>query len=110
MMNVAAINAFIVYTLNNPRSNITRRELVFDYQKVRATWAATPRTIKIRLQEVCGLQCNTEIEERIDGQRGRCHFCDHKKNRKTKYYYCMCKKYLCLEHVQPICEICRPKS
>lgn len=116
MLNVAAINSFIIYTQNNPTSKVIRRDfnqklymaLVFDYQKLRVTWAAVPRTIKMRLREICGIPTEEPSQNRTDGQKGRCQVCDHKKNRKTKYYCCVCKKFLCLEHISPTCQDCSP--
>lgn len=114
MMNVAVINSFIIYTANNPSKNTIRREfnrelsmaLVYDYQKLRITWSAIPRTVKDRLREICHVT-NEPIPERTEGQKGRCDFCDYKKNRKTRYFCFYCKKYLCLEHIVPICQDCK---
>lgn len=40
------------------------------------------------------------------GSHGRCKFCDRKKNRKTKYFCCKCRTYMCLEHCTFICREC----
>lgn len=118
MLNVAGINAFVIYNGNNPESKLPRKEfllrlsheLLNDYQKERAVCINIPRTIRMRLQQLCGIQIEEERPVRNPGAIGRCGVCNWKKNRKTKYFCQGCAKYLCLEHVRPLCNECYEKQ
>lgn len=114
MLNVAGINAFVIYNGNNPDSTTPRKEfllklsmaLLYDYQKERAISANLPRSLRSRLQEVCGVPAGDEPPVRTPGTVGRCAVCTWQKNRKTKYFCQNCAKYLCLEHIRPMCNAC----
>ncbi|XP_050509192.1 uncharacterized protein LOC126886348 [Diabrotica virgifera virgifera] len=113
VLNVAGINSFVVYTTLNEQSKTPRKEFLLqlsmsltrDYQRVRAMSNNLPRTIRMRLREICGLPTE-QVPVVTPGTSGRCAVCDWKKNRKTKFYCQICSKYLCLEHVTPLCISC----
>lgn len=117
MLNVAGINAFVIFNENNPNSKTPRKEFILmlsmsllnDYQKERAVSTNLPRTIRMRLREVCGIPAEQEAPVRNPGAIGRCAQCHWQKNRKTKYFCQHCGKYLCLEHVRPMCNACYEK-
>lgn len=112
-MNVAGINSYIIYTCNNTNEkNIARRvfleqlgyDLLKDHIMRRAQQENIPRRIRFRLAEICSLQTGDQ-EPRRD-VHGRCNYCTSKKNRKTRYRCYQCPKFMCLEHLTPICKEC----
>lgn len=113
ILNVAGINAFIVYNSNNSQSSLTRREvlvklsssLMYDHQKNRSLCTSLPRSIQLRLQDICGLDKSAQPPPN-PGTIGRCKVCDWRKNRKTKYFCKKCAKFLCLEHINVMCSDC----
>lgn len=110
-MNVAGINSYIVYN-SNTQTKIDRRrflenlgfQLLDEHIRRRAQQQNIPRTIRLRLAEICGIETeNIAPENRI---YGRCTYCSTKKSRRTKYTCRNCKKYLCLEHLTGFCQAC----
>lgn len=115
-MNIAGINSFIIYKSQYGQiaeKKIPRRifletlgmELIDSHIRRRAIQENIPRSIKLRLMEICDIKLPTETAPRMN-QYGRCCICNSKKNRKTKYSCKKCNKYLCLEHLLPICNEC----
>lgn len=115
MMNLAGINSFIIHTANNPASQMNRRtflerlafSLIEPQLKYRVTINTLPKTIRLRLSEICHINIPTEnmvTDNTVTS--GRCKMCDWKKNRKTKYKCRKCEVFLCLEHVIPTCSHC----
>lgn len=117
ILNVAAINSFVVYNSNTPNNNCTRRKflrnLAFDliepHLRVRAQKENLPRTLKNRLREICNIPIVAAENQRREGETGRCSTCSSQKNRKTKYYCRDCTRFLCLEHIVVLCEDCHRK-
>jgi hypothetical protein len=46
-----------------------------------------------------------DVKRRCEG-KGRCGVCSRAKDRKTKYTCGKCQKFLCMEHIVPMCEEC----
>lgn len=117
ILNVAAINSHILYKWNNPDIKTSRREflkqismeLILPELRVRRIVQQIPRSMKLRLSEICGLEIPQNNDDNPRNTTGRCNFCDSKKNRKTRYFCRVCKKWLCLEHSEYICEDCSDK-
>ncbi|KAJ8942152.1 hypothetical protein NQ314_010143 [Rhamnusium bicolor] len=82
MMNVAAINAFVKFTANDPNSNILRRDflpqlpmsLAQDYMKQRASCSSIPKTLKPRIRELSGLPDSTLPNARESDEHRRCFY------------------------------------
>ncbi|VEN34353.1 unnamed protein product [Callosobruchus maculatus] len=57
------------------------------------------------LPENCGSDANSRWTgaPSADRKRGKCVYC---RNRNTPYFCQKCTKWLCLEHVQPLCANC----
>ena len=107
LLNVAGINAFIIYSKNeNPRLN--RRqflknlclELVDNYLKKRTTIATLPKQLRQKVIAAAGSA--GESEQPRNGKRARSYDCDQT-DRKIKYFREFCYKYLCLEHAKIVC-------
>ncbi|KAJ8945779.1 hypothetical protein NQ318_013135 [Aromia moschata] len=114
MLNIAGINSQIIFSANNPKTNLARRNflrelangLIRPHLQRRACKTNLPRSLKIRLQELFG----TDQEAQQNANPGRCAYCDWKKNRKTRFSCFKCNTYMCLEHITAICKPCRENS
>lgn len=114
MLNVAGINSFVIHNINNPNKKTLRRDfirqlsfqLINDNLKYRATLPHLPRSLKERIKEICGMDESPKEAEAKNNTRGRCRFCDRKKNRPTRYFCCKCQDYMCLEHANFLCANC----
>lgn len=75
--------------------------LLEDFLRARVYQENIPSTIRMRLSELMQVERERPAQQRpmAGGARGRCYFCDRKKNRPTKYMCTNCRKYICLEHV-----------
>lgn len=111
LLNVAGINSFVIFSINNS-SNQRRRtflralafQLVEGHNRRRVT-QSIPRVMQQRIRQMFGLEAPVP-EPPQEGQRGRCSYCDRKKNRPTRFSCVECHKYICLEHSLMICHPC----
>ena len=117
MLNVADINAQIIFQSNNKTENRQRshflknlaRDLSDDYLRVRSQCSSLPVTLK---RDISNLHGNTNEPQLLPTQdvpstkRKRCFKCGRSKNRATKYTCRSCGQYICLEHAQQICSDC----
>ncbi|XP_063231053.1 piggyBac transposable element-derived protein 4-like [Bacillus rossius redtenbacheri] len=113
MLNIAGVNAYLVYRANDPTSQDGKnrrtflRKLMFnlteEHIKERAMCKFLPKSIRSAAKRISGLP--EEEEQTSDGnKRGRCAYC---KDRKTRYSCFKCRKYLCLEHSAIMCSDCK---
>lgn len=115
MMNIAGINAQIIYHANN-RSDRTRRSgflkllarnLADDYLCQRSQCLSLPRNLRQDIQSLFPDEAAVQpTEEDQSSKRQRCSECGRSKNRYTKYRCRSCKKFLCLQHAQQVCADC----
>lgn len=108
LLNIGGINAYIVYKGNKNESlkrndflKMLAKGLLEDFLRARVYQENIPSTIRMRLSELMQVERERPAQQRpmAGGARGRCYFCDRKKNRPTKYMCTNCRKYICLEHV-----------
>lgn len=107
MLNIAGINAQIVYNSNVPDNKLLRRNflrqiinsLVEPHLHSRAHLQNFPRSLKCRLEEICDIESHQD-ENIISGRR---FYYGSKKNRKTRFACFKCHKHMCLEHITAIC-------
>lgn len=115
-LNVAGINSLVLYGANNPDTSLVRRSflrklamsLVEPHLRLRIQVQSIPSRIKDRIRELYSIAPSEEEERKV--QHGRCHYCDAKRNRKTRYCCKKCKKFMCLEHVTIVCDACYETS
>ncbi|XP_017781814.1 PREDICTED: uncharacterized protein LOC108566449 [Nicrophorus vespilloides] len=119
MLDVAAINAYIIYKANESKEMKNRRhfiktlalELTREHKRNRSTIQCLPRDIRKRNREQRAENedpaCPSTSCENV---RKRCNFCERKKNRMTKYRCVECDKYICLEHANYVCNVCISKE
>lgn len=111
ILNMAAINACIIYRANK---NVTAKRtefirnlglsMIYEHLHSRKTKKNIPRYIRQRNEVQLG-----EPSPRptiAPGRYVRCQDCPHKKDRKTKHSCNACGKPRCLEHAKFICENC----
>lgn len=114
VLNVAGINAMILYLANNIEIKISRRQflrqlsfhLIESHLKTRAAIQNIPRSIKDRIRELTGEELPGPSRETLSNVRGRCAYCDRKKNRPTRLVCKKCGKFMCGEHCLHICNEC----
>lgn len=112
ILNIAGINAQVIFSANNPQINMLRRNflremangLIYPHLQRRAGMANLPRNLKLRLQEVTGIR-QEDAQENI--RPGRCAYCNWRQNRKTRFSCFMRNRYMCLEHITGICQLCK---
>lgn len=87
LMNVAGINTFIKYQQNNPNKNISRRvflealayDLINPQLRRRIFISSLPRSIRLRLTEICKLDGPENAATSNNNKVGRCGYCYSKK-------------------------------
>lgn len=110
LLNVATINAQVLYTIN--RGEIRRREFIKSIAKSLVTEQARRRVntdqveliIRQRISEVF----RAPLLEAETKEGGRCFMCDRKKNRFSKTACAKCERYICTEHRRTVCIKCAP--
>lgn len=116
LLNVAALNAYIVYRSNSvdPVNKYTgrrkflkdlSRQLIEPYMIQRVSCPHLSRETRRQAARLSGVPFQEAVQN-VANRRGRCVHC---KDRKTKYSCELCKKYLCLEHSKQVCEDCVQK-
>lgn len=114
MMDMAAINVFILYQLKNVNSKCSRAKflkllanaLVETHMKERLKNKKLPRQLKNSIQEYLGYSEDLPPEKREKGT-GRCYLCPRNRDRKGRHICIRCGKNLCAEHCHDICEECK---
>lgn len=110
MMNIAGVNAQVIYSSNNKQYDLIRRSflrnlalsLTSDQLTRRSFEMNVPPLVRERRQEAAGT-LNTDPEY-PPGTKKRCFLC--KKDSKTRFYCQKCHKFLCLSHLQAWCPTC----
>ncbi|CAK1594922.1 unnamed protein product [Parnassius mnemosyne] len=114
LMNETGINSYVLYLQNNPNKKVNRRtflealsyDLINSHLRRRAANTLLPKTLKLRLNEICKLDGPESAATSNNNKIGRCAFCTSKKNRKTRYNCVKCKVYFCMEHALMVCSDC----
>lgn len=114
LLNIAGINSMIIHQSNNishgKRRDFLRNlafKLVESHLRVRASLTCLPKTMISRIREIVRYEEPVQpVNENTQRKRGRCSYCDSKKNRPTKYSCKKCGKYMCLEHCLCVCKEC----
>lgn len=124
LMNVGAINAYVIYNANMKRlqkETVERRHflkdlalgLVMPQIQKRSSITTLPRFIRSKMFQILGKE---EITERSQSSgassnvRGRCSLCPSKKDRKTKTQCHFCQAFICRDHTMFVCENCKQKD
>lgn len=123
LLDIAGINAQVIYEANNGPRKVVRRlflrdlgiALVRPQIKKRASNMHIPRTLREKAARISGSQkdvhsagVSKEIPEEITVTKpGRCVVCPRNKDIKTKYFCFDCKKRMCLNHMINICKNCQ---
>ncbi|XP_047543237.1 piggyBac transposable element-derived protein 3-like [Vanessa atalanta] len=112
MLNIAAINATIIFREN--QSKDTKRTdfirnlglaLVYEHLKMRKDQKNIPIYIRQRISSQINEPLPTPTQN-APGRYIRCGDCPNKKDRKTKYSCASCQKAICMEHATFFCKNC----
>ncbi|KAB0804070.1 hypothetical protein PPYR_01040 [Photinus pyralis] len=112
ILNVAGINSMVLYFSNNIDIQMTRRKflktlsffLIENHLRTRLQTQNLPRTMKDRIKELTGVPAPNQ--EPPVATRGRCSYCDRRKNRPTRITCKKCFKFICGEHTLHLCLDC----
>lgn len=113
VLNISGINSMVLYFINNDKIRIPRRQylrelsfhLIESHLRVRTQIQNLPKSMKLRIRELTKEKLPTPNQENTP-TRGRCAYCDRKKNRPTRMFCKKCYKFLCGEHSCHICAEC----
>lgn len=103
LMNIAGINAQIIFKANKGNPRIIRRnflknlslQLMENWFKERATIMTLPRDIRLFLEKYKQPELPTQTAEK---KRGRCGMCGRSKNMVTTRKCTLCKNFICKDH------------
>lgn len=122
LMNVGAINAYVIYNANMiclQTQTIVRRTFLKDLAlslikpqiEKRSSITSLPRHIRNRMFQILGGEEGTPPPlEPTSGVRGRCSICPYRKDRKTKTQCQYCQTYICREHTKFVCDNCNQRQ
>lgn len=120
MINIAGINAYVIYLHNfyrNRESNempLSRlqfmlklhQQLCEKFQRQRLSTPNLSRDLKVMITKALGEDIqDAEVAQNQQGRRTYCRFCDYKKKRMTTTY-CKCGKAICGQHQKKSCPNC----
>lgn len=113
-MNVAGINAKVIFEANCEQQCIRRKflkdlslQLVKGQIDRRLQHKNLPRELAANVKKRC-----SEAPEREEPPPKksttlrRCYYCPRGKDRKSRYSCYKCDVCLCLEHIKPVCQRC----
>lgn len=116
LMNISAINGYVVHTINKAYSNKPRKDFLYElgFRLVapcitrRITSEHIPQSLKMRGKLILGLNTETpEVRQPIDTRRvGKCTFCGRARNKSTRKQCHVCNKWICPEHQLLHCPDC----
>jgi hypothetical protein len=109
LLNVAGINAQVIFTTNKTESQETKRnflkslarDLVQEHRCVRATSSHVPKQLVPRPQQQAG-----ELVAKCSKRKAHCEVCPCSKDRKTSRMCNKCGKFLCVQHEVYFCQEC----
>lgn len=116
ILNIGAINAYIIYEINtganNPRSVYLKKlslELIRGHVRRRLNVQQTPRDIKRRIEELFPPRAGEPMPEARDREApdGKCFYCHPSLNRKTVTPCERCARLICgSDHRTVLCKRC----
>nr|CAH7739588.1 unnamed protein product [Callosobruchus chinensis] len=115
ILNIAAINAHILYGCYKNHQNIDRkkftkllaRQLAEPYLNIRLYNSRIPRELRLNIGRVLNKQLPIEESRSIQNQkRRRCGICERKNDKKTKISCNKCERPMCGDCRAYICKNC----
>ncbi|XP_046404918.1 piggyBac transposable element-derived protein 4-like [Ischnura elegans] len=113
ILNIAGINAQVIYMSNNAERKLVRRlflrevgrELVHAQIRKRATCNSVPRSLREKVLKLSGSTSSghSEFDVKI---RARCTICPRNMDKKTNQFCSRCSKTMCLKHMKTVCPHC----
>lgn len=128
LMNIAAVNALCVYTINKRQERVVRREFQIELAlsmikpmiQRRMHADNIPKVVKQKMCDFLKVPVPVDVELHVDltdlptcnrtGPRGRCHICRRARTNKTTRELCAtCNRFTCSEHSKNVCINCHGK-
>jgi hypothetical protein len=116
LLNVASINAFVIYKSNNPDAEFSKsrrlfqealgRAVLHDNLQRRAVNPHIPRTTRLLATRFAGIE-EMARDNPSPNRRGRCKY---RPKRKTRFYCCFCRDWLCMEHIVAHIDVNKPAN
>lgn len=115
LLNIAGINAQVVYYSRNTNEKMKRRiflrtlamELIKPQVGKRAAETSLPKRIREKASRLTGQQHPPQAQRARLGATGRCEVCPRNKDRKTAKSCGKCQKWICVDHVNMVCDECK---
>lgn len=120
LIDIAGINAQVIFLSNNPESKLPRRqflkevaiELIKPQALRRTTVLSLPKNVRQSAQKVSqGCQpCVNAAQNPVPRKKQRCSVCPRNKDIKINTYCESCKSPMCVKHMKSVCEPCFSKE
>lgn len=120
LMNIGAINSYILYR-KNTAAQVTRKNylktlamtLCKEHARNRLTELQTPKAIKDKVKEIYPVPEEDMPSQAVrapqEEEEGLCYLCDTHLNRKSKTRCISCENSICMkDHRRPLCTNCVP--
>lgn len=117
LIDIAGINAQVIFSTNNQNNRLIRRKFLEDIGlsllqvqlKKRVISNYLPRSLRQKAFTFSEEEKLPEISP-VLGKRGRCAICPRNKDIKTKTSCQKCKTFMCLKHMETVCNDCFEKN
>lgn len=114
LLNISAINALIIFKLNQKKSikrNKFLEDLAWDLIKPQIEFRSKIQQIPIELRRrACILLGQTLNDDstlrKPESTKGRCYSCGRQRDKTTRKWCEKCGKWICNEHLKNVCENC----
>lgn len=118
LMNVAGINAHVVYYENTGdplRRRLFLKKLALELIQEQlcrrqARSSHLSKEMQLKLKRTTGETSAANPPPAKKPKQARCEECPRNKDRKTRFQCHSCSKYICMEHVVPTCKQCTTSS
>lgn len=125
IMNIAGINALLLFQMNNSDLTVVRRDflrsLALNLMKPQIKKRFCTPNVSKQLREKCrfllenedhSAEASTSAEtiasqpKRVKTGNGRCYICPRKRDKRTRNYCSLCNNWICKEHQKDMPVIC----
>lgn len=117
LLNIVGVNSFVLFKMTTKTDQKRRKflknlalALITPQMEERFTWRTLPTNLQVLLGGILQKSRPVVAPVPVLTTKKRCAVCPRGKDRKTKITCGMCRKPLCGEHTQAICEICLSKK
>ncbi|XP_023213628.1 piggyBac transposable element-derived protein 4-like [Centruroides sculpturatus] len=121
LLNIAAINTFVIYKYHKFATNETCTrydflemlswELIKTQIEHRSNIASLPKDLRNRASKLLKKNTNVQMAPQSppSTSQGRCYICPRSSDKKSKRWCKTCKKWICSQHQFVVCQSCYDK-